>query len=208
MTPGPSLWLMTAAAFAGAYAIGSLTSAVVVARLMGLPDPRYHGSKNPGATNLLRLGGKAAAGLTLVADILKGTVPVAAATVWLGGWPLALVAAAPFLGHLFPLYSGLRHGGKGVATGLGVYLALAPWVAACLIGTWLAVAGLTRYSSLSALAAAVSVPLWSVYWYPGDRPLAALGGFLAALLIYRHKGNIARLLKGEETRIGDKSRSG
>jgi glycerol-3-phosphate acyltransferase PlsY len=204
VTPDVALWLITAVAFAAAYAVGSLTSAVVVARLMGLPDPRYHGSKNPGATNILRLGGKAAAGLTLATDIGKGTLPVAVAMVWLGGWPLAVVAAAPFLGHLFPAYSGFRHGGKGVATGLGVYLAIAPMVAASLIATWLAVAAVTRYSSLSALVAAVSVPLWSAIWYPGARPLVALGVCLAALLVYRHKGNIARLVRGEESRIGEK----
>ena len=204
MNPEVALWLITAAAFAAAYAIGSLTSAVVVARLMGLPDPRYHGSKNPGATNILRLGGKAAAALTLATDILKGTLPVAAAMIWLEGWPLAVVAAAPFLGHLFPVYSGFRHGGKGVATGLGVYLALAPPVAGSLVATWLVVAAITRYSSLSALVAAVSVPVWSVVWYPGARPLVALGVFMAALLVYRHKGNIARLARGEESRIGEK----
>lgn len=205
MNPDLGSWLIVAGAFIAAYAIGSLTSAVVVARAMGLPDPRYHGSGNPGATNILRLGGKLAAGLTLVTDILKGTLPVAVALLWLHGWQLALVAAAPFLGHLFPVYSGFRHGGKGVATGLGVYLALAPPVAGLLIATWLVVAGVTRYSSLSALAAAVSLPLWSALWYPGDRPLLALGVFLAALLIYRHQGNIARLLRGEESRMGKKS---
>ena len=204
MSPDMGLWLTTAVAFVAAYAIGSLTSAVVVARLMGIPDPRYHGSKNPGATNILRLGGKVAAGLTLITDILKGTLPVAVVMVWLGGWPLALVAAAPFLGHLFPLYSGFRHGGKGVATGLGVYLAIAPLVAASLVATWLAVAAITRYSSLSALAAALSVPVWSLYWHPGERSLAALGVVLAVLLVYRHKGNIARLVRGEESRIGQK----
>jgi len=205
LNPDITVWLITAAAFIGAYAIGSLTSAVVVARAMGLPDPRYYGSGNPGATNILRLGGKASAGLTLATDILKGTLPVAVALAWLEGWQLALVAAAPFLGHLFPVYSGFRHGGKGVATGLGVYLALAPPVAGLLIATWVVVAGITRYSSLSALIAAVSLPLWSALWYPGDRPLLALGVFLAALLIHRHKGNIARLLRGEESRMGKQS---
>jgi len=204
VTPDVALWLITAVAFAGAYAVGSLTSAVVVARLMGLPDPRYHGSGNPGATNILRLGGKAAAGLTLATDIGKGTLPVAVAMVWLGGWPLAVVAAAPFLGHLFPVYSGFRHGGKGVATGLGVYLAIAPLVAGSLVATWLAVAAITRYSSLSALVAAVSVPAWSLYWHPGERSLVALGVVLAVLLVYRHQGNIVRLLRGEESRIGEK----
>ncbi|MFA9459709.1 glycerol-3-phosphate 1-O-acyltransferase PlsY [Thiohalorhabdus methylotrophus] len=199
---------MTAAvAFAAAYAVGSLTSAVVVSRALGLPDPRFAGSGNPGATNVLRLGGKLPAALTLAADILKGTVPVAVAMIWLSGWPLALVAAAPFLGHLFPAYSGFRNGGKGVATGLGVYLALAPAVAGSLVATWLTVAALTRYSSLSALAAAVSVPLWSAYWHPGHGPLIALGVVLALLLVYRHKGNITRLVRGEESRIGDKSKT-
>jgi glycerol-3-phosphate acyltransferase PlsY len=198
-------WLLTVVAFAVAYAVGSLTSAVVVSRFMGLPDPRHAGSRNPGATNVLRLGGKLPAALTLVADILKGTIPVAVALIWLTGWPLAVVAAAPFLGHLFPVYYGLRGGGKGVATGLGVYLALIPPVAGCLVGTWLAVAAITRYSSLSALVAAVSVPLWTLFWRP-EPPLIALGSLLAALLIYRHKGNIARLVHGEEERIGQKSK--
>ncbi|SCY41777.1 acyl-phosphate glycerol-3-phosphate acyltransferase [Thiohalorhabdus denitrificans] len=202
-----STWLIAVAAVAAAYAIGSLTSAVVVSRALGLPDPRYAGSKNPGATNVLRLGGKLPAALTLIADVLKGTLPVAVAMLWLSGWPLMAVAAAPFLGHLFPLYSGLRNGGKGVATGLGVYIALAPPVAGSLVATWLAVAALTRYSSLSALAAAVSVPLWSAFWYPGSTPLLGLGVVLAVLLVYRHKDNIARLLRGEESRIGDKSKT-
>ena len=204
MTADAQTWLVTVLAFAAAYAVGSLTSAVVVSRLMGLPDPRYAGSRNPGATNVLRLGGKLPAALTLVADILKGTIPVAVAMLWLAGWPLALVAAAPFLGHLFPVYYGLRGGGKGVATGLGVYLALLPAVAGLLVATWLAVAAISRYSSLAALVAAVSVPLWTWYWRP-EAPLIALGVVLAALLVYRHQGNIVRLARGEESRIGQKS---
>ncbi len=207
MTGGAGPWLVVAAAFAAAFAIGSLTSAVVVARALGAPDPRTAGSGNPGATNMLRLAGRLGGALTLAGDVLKGTLPVVAAGMWLAGWPLAVVAVAPFLGHLFPLYSGFRRGGKGVATGFGVFLALAPQIALALAGTWLAAAALFRYSSLSALIAAASAPLW-ILWLRPAPPLLAVGVVLAGLLIWRHEDNIRRLLRGEEERIGEKSRAG
>ena len=204
MTANAEIWLIAAAAIAAAFAIGSLTSAVVVARVMGAPDPRTAGSGNPGATNMMRLAGRLGGSLTLAGDVLKGTIPVLIAGIWLGGWPLAAVAVAPFLGHLFPLYSGFRHGGKGVATAFGVLLAYAPWIALALAGTWLAAAALFRYSSLSALIAAASAPLWILGLRP-EPPLFAVGVVLAALLIWRHEGNIRRLLRGEEGRIGEKA---
>lgn len=201
------IWLVPLAAFLAAYAIGSLTSAVVVARLLGLPDPRHAGSGNPGATNILRLGGKGAAGLTLAGDVLKGTVPVAVAmAAGLDGWSLAAMAPAPFLGHVFPLYSGGRDGGKGVATGLGVYLALAPLIAGGLVLTWVVVAAVTRYSSLAALAAAASLPLWTLGLRP-EPGLLVVGVLMALLLVWRHEGNIRRLARGEEGQIGRKSGS-
>jgi len=206
--PEAATGLLPLVAFLVAYAIGSLTSAVVVARLLGLPDPRHAGSGNPGATNILRLGGKGAAALTLAGDVLKGTGPVVAAmAVGLGGWGLAAVALAPFLGHLFPLYSAGRDGGKGVATGLGVYLAFAPMIAAGLVATWLVVAALTRYSSLGALAAAASLPLWTLALRP-EPGLLVTGLLMALLLVWRHEGNIRRLARGEEGRIGRKPDAG
>lgn len=206
MSPDWIVWTGTAIGFVAAYALGSLTSAVVASKVMAFPDPRASGSGNPGATNVLRLGGKAAAGVTLAGDVLKGAVPVAAALPFLAGWPLALVALAPVLGHMFPLYSGLRGGGKGVATAFGVFLALAPVVAMVLIATWLVVAGLFRFSSVAAMAAAVSAPAWLWLWRP-EPALIALGILLAILLIARHHTNIRRLLSGEEERIGEGSRT-
>src|SRR5262245_52915312 len=142
------------------YLLGSISSAVVIARVMGLDDPREVGSKNPGATNVLRYGGKAAAALTLAGDVLKGVVPVLIARA-LTDDPtvLATTALAAFLGHLFPVFFGF-HGGKGVATALGVLAALNPWVGLLLGATWLATAAVTRYSSLSSLVASVAAPLY------------------------------------------------
>lgn len=184
------------------YLLGSLSSAIVIAKSFGLTDPRSVGSGNPGATNMLRVGGKPAAAATLVGDVLKGLIPVAIAQVWLSGWGLALVALAPFLGHLFPLFFGFR-GGKGVATGLGVYLALSPLLAALVIATWLVVAAVSRYSSLAALVAALSAPLWTLWLHP-TAPMLVLAVVLAALLVWKHDDNIARLRAGTEGKIGQK----
>ncbi len=186
---------------AGAYLLGSVSFAVLVGRAAGLGDPRRAGSGNPGATNVLRLGGKKAAALTLLGDLLKGTLAVIAARA-LGADALLLagVALAVFLGHLYPLYFGFR-GGKGVATALGAWLGLDPWVALALLVTWLAVAGLFRISSLAALAAAALAPLY-VYLLDPLPPYLALSGVLAVLLFWRHRANLRKLLAGTEPRIG------
>lgn len=184
-----------------AYLLGSVSTGVVVARLLGLQDPRETGSKNPGATNLLRYGGKAAAALTLAGDILKGVIAVLAARAVTGdAVVLALVGLAVFIGHLWPVFFGFR-GGKGVATALGVWLALAPWVGLALIATWIAMAYLFRYSSLSALAASVVAPLYVYLFMPPPVYLVMMVA-MSALLVFRHRANIRRLLAGTETKIG------
>jgi len=185
-----------------AYLCGSVATAIIVSRLMGLPDPRTGGSGNPGATNVLRLGGKRAAGLTLAGDVLKGLLPVLAARV-IGHDGLSIAAAAlgAFLGHLYPVFFRFR-GGKGVATALGALLAASWLLGAALLGTWLAVAAVTRYSSLAAVSAAMTAPFFA-YWIAGPE-LAAAAALIAALLVWRHRGNIARLRAGTEDRIGAK----
>ena len=186
-----------------AYLFGSVSSAVVVARLMGLPDPREVGSKNPGATNVLRYGGKKAAILTLAGDVLKGAAPVLIARVLTADAEIiALTGFSAFLGHLFPVFFGFR-GGKGVATALGAWLAITPWVGLALLATWLAMALLFRYSSLAALAATVAAPFY-VYWLSaGPAYLATMIG-MSAILIFRHRSNIRNLIAGTESKIGAK----
>lgn len=190
--------------FIVAYFIGSLSFAVIVARLMGLPDPRSFGSGNPGATNMLRTGRKAAAALTLVGDLAKGFVAVLIAG-WIGSkldltW-LASYAAAlgVFVGHLFPVYFGFK-GGKGVATALGVLLALHPLLGLLCMSTWLVVFWLTRTSSLSALAAAAAAPVYGLVLLKDATGVAVLLA-ISALLFWRHRTNIKRLLAGEEGRF-------
>lgn len=185
-----------------AYLIGSISSAVAIAKIMGLPDPRTTGSKNPGATNILRIGGKKAAALTLLGDVLKGVIPVLLAKM-LGANPtvLALVAMGAFLGHLFPLYTGFK-GGKGVATGFGTYVALSPLVALVMVGVWIIVAKASRYSSLGGLTAAASAPIL-VAIFLNSAPLVIYALASSALLFWRHRENIRRLLNGTESRIGD-----
>jgi glycerol-3-phosphate acyltransferase PlsY len=184
-----------------AYLIGSISSAIVVTRLMRLEDPRRMGSKNPGATNVLRYGGKQAAVLTLAGDVLKGVVPVLIAHALTGdAVVLAATAGAAFLGHLFPVYHGFK-GGKGVATALGVWIALAPWVGLALLATWVAMAAAFRYSSLSAITAAALAPLY-VWWFEGKPAYVAMMVAMSAILLVRHAGNIRRLLAGQEKKIG------
>lgn len=185
------------------YLFGSISSAIVISHVMGLEDPRQMGSGNPGATNVLRYGGKLAAILTLVGDIVKGVVPVVIAR-WLTDDPIVLAATtlAAFLGHLFPVFFGFK-GGKGVATALGVWLALNVWVGLLLITTWLLTAFLTRYSSLSALVAALVAPLYVAWLVPGPAYLFAMI-VMSVLLIYRHLPNIRKLMAGKETKIGQK----
>lgn len=183
-----------------AYLVGSVSSAIVVARLFSLTDPRSIGSGNPGATNILRQGNKTAAVVTLLGDVLKGVVPVLITYV-LTDDPviLALVAGAAFLGHLFPVFFGFE-GGKGVATGLGVYIGLYWPVGLSLIGCWLLVAALFRYSSLAAIVTSVVSPFIVAYWLPHPA-FVAMSIVLALLLLWRHRQNLQRLTRGEEDKI-------
>jgi len=183
------------------YLLGSVSSAVVVSRLMNLPDPRSEGSGNPGATNVLRLGNKVGAGLTLSGDILKGVLPVLAAR-WLSDDSLsvALAGAGAFFGHLFPLFFGFK-GGKGVATALGVFATISLPVAGGLALTWLVVALVFRYSSMAAVVSAASAPLWT-WWLLATPVYTGLAILLALMLILRHRANIGRLLAGTESKIG------
>jgi glycerol-3-phosphate acyltransferase PlsY len=186
-----------------AYLVGSLSSAVLVSRVMGLPDPREGGSKNPGATNVLRLGGKKAGALTLFGDWLKGWLPVMLAGVT-GAEPLvvALTVLAAFLGHLYPVFFGFK-GGKGVSTAFGVltggYWPLGLTVA----GTWTLIAALTRYSSLASLTGAALAPVYA-HFMVGSAPLTVAIALMSGILFWRHRGNIQRLLAGQESRIGRK----
>jgi glycerol-3-phosphate acyltransferase PlsY len=194
-----------------AYLIGSVSFAVLVSRAMGLADPRSYGSGNPGATNVLRTGNKAAAVLTLVGDAAKGAVAVTIAQslaqrFGFTDFTLALVGLAAFVGHLFPVFHGFQ-GGKGVATAAGVLLALSPWLGLATLGTWIVVAVFLRYSSLAALVAAVFAPAFYLLMSGGDRVLLPIA-VMSALLIWRHKRNIANLLAGKESRIGQKKAGG
>jgi len=184
-----------------AYLLGSVSSAIVIARLFGLKDPREVGSGNPGATNILRYGGKKAAILTLLGDMLKGTVPVLLAHM-LGADSviLALTMLAAFLGHVFPVFHGFK-GGKGVATAFGALAAMNGWVGLALVGSWLVVAVATRYSSLSAITVAVLAPVY-VWWFVHEPALVLATGIMALLLLWRHRSNIRKLLAGTETKIG------
>ena len=193
-----------------AYLLGSLSFAVIVSRLMGLNDPRSYGSKNPGATNVLRSGNKAAAVATLLLDGLKGWLAVALVK-WFGAaWGLddgtvAAVALAVFLGHLYPVFFRFK-GGKGVATAAGVLLGIHWALGLATLATWLIVAFFSRYSSLAAIAAAVFAPLFYLLgdravWYADKNIVAALI-VISALLLYRHRENMSRLLKGTESRLG------
>jgi len=193
-----------------AYLIGSLSFAVLVSRVMGLADPRSYGSQNPGATNVLRSGNKAAAALTLLLDGVKGWLPVWAvarygAAYGLGDGTLAVVALAAFAGHLWPVFFRFK-GGKGVATAAGVLLGIEPMLGLATFATWLIVAFFTRYSSLAALASAVFAPAYyflghQVVWLIDSRVWLATV-VMSGLLIWRHQSNIAKLMRGEESRIG------
>ena len=184
-----------------AYLFGSLSSAIILCKLAGLPDPRTQGSGNPGATNVLRFGGKKLAATVLLFDVLKGVIPVAIAhaigldMVW-----VAATAFAAFLGHLFPIFFEFK-GGKGVATALGGFIALSPLLAAAGLVTWLVVFAVTRISSLSALVAAALTPVYSL-WLIDSVNARWIILLTALLLIARHHGNIRRLLAKEESKSG------
>lgn len=186
-----------------AYLTGSISSAIIVCRIMGLPDPRTEGSKNPGATNVLRIGTKKAAALTLVGDAAKGLIPVLLARLLdMPAEVIAATATAAFLGHLYPVFFGFK-GGKGVATALGVYLAISPFIGLLLAGTWLLVARICKISSLSALVTAALTPVYiALFLEPEIYVYMAI--FISVILIYRHKSNIRDLLSGREGKISDK----
>ena len=195
------------AALAG-YLIGSLSFAVIVSRLMGLSDPRSYGSGNPGATNVLRSGNKAAAILTLVFDALKGYLPVLAVLIWGPRYGLeegtaALVGLAAFLGHLWPVFFRFQ-GGKGVATAAGVIFALNPLLGVATLATWAIIAWFSRYSSLAAIVSAAFAPIYQLLiWEAGPTALALI--IMGLLLIWRHQANIKKLLNGTESRLGQKA---
>ncbi len=184
-----------------AYLFGSISSAIIVCKLMGLPDPRTQGSRNPGATNVLRIGGKKAAIITLLGDMLKGVIPVLIVK-WMGlsDITIALVTFAAFLGHLYPIFFGFE-GGKGVATALGCILALSWPTGLAWLLTWVVVAVLFRYSSLSSLVASILAPFYIGY-VTHDIIFAATIAVMSVILIFRHRSNIQKLLQGQENKIG------
>jgi len=200
-------WLMPLA-----YLLGSVSFAVVVSKAMGLPDPYTHGSKNPGATNVLRTGNKLAAVLTLLGDAAKGWVAVTIARAVLGdpissdnNLMLGLVAIAVFLGHLYPIFYRFK-GGKGVATAAGILFAISWVLGLATLGTWLIVAFFMRYSSLAALSAAAFAPLYFTFLF-GLQPMGLAILVMSLLLIYRHRSNIRNLMNGTETRLAKKGKA-
>ncbi|MET4576658.1 glycerol-3-phosphate 1-O-acyltransferase PlsY [Ottowia thiooxydans] len=207
-----TLWPLLAALLA--YLIGSLSFAVIVSRLMGLSDPRSYGSKNPGATNVLRSGSKAAAIVTLLLDAAKGWLPVMlvkwfGASYGLGEGTQALVGVAAFLGHLYPVFFGFA-GGKGVATAAGVLLAFEPLLGVATLATWLIIAFFFRYSSLASMVAALFAPAYylmgdGVAWNSAGAKTLAMAA-MGVFLIYRHRENINRLMAGTESKLGKKSK--
>ncbi|HGJ5897316.1 glycerol-3-phosphate 1-O-acyltransferase PlsY [Arsenophonus apicola] len=184
-----------------AYLCGSISSAVLICRLIGLPDPRYHGSENPGATNVLRIGGKAAAVAVLICDILKGMIPV-----WLAYYLnvppfyLGIIAIAACLGHIYPIFFHFK-GGKGVATAFGSIVAIGWGLSGVIAGTWLLTVLLSGYSSLGAIVTAILAPFY-VWWF---KPVFTFPvAMLSCLILFRHHDNIQRLWRGQESRIWQK----
>ncbi|MBK8863917.1 MAG: glycerol-3-phosphate 1-O-acyltransferase PlsY [Betaproteobacteria bacterium] len=198
-------------AMLAAYLVGSLSFAVLISRVMGLADPRSYGSRNPGATNVLRSGNRAAAVLTLALDALKGYVPVLLCLVYgprygLGETAAAFVGLAAFLGHLWPVFFRFQ-GGKGVATAAGVLMALNPWLGLATLATWLIIAAFFRYSSLASVVAAVFAPFYQALIWGLEPGILALIG-MSLLLVWRHEGNIRKLIAGTESKLGQKAPSG
>jgi glycerol-3-phosphate acyltransferase PlsY len=188
-----SEWLLIPAA----YLIGSISSAIIICRLMGLPDPREQGSGNPGATNVMRIGGKKAAVITLLGDMLKGLIPVYAAK--MVGLPVEVIAAtglAAFMGHLYPVFFCFK-GGKGVATSVGVLLGFSWLLGLAYMATWFLMYKLGKISSLSALVASILSPIFT-WFITGDLMIVVASVIMMLFLLWRHKGNIQRLLAGEE----------
>lgn len=186
-----------------AYCIGSISSAIVVCKLMGLPDPRKEGSCNPGATNVLRIGGKKAAVITLIGDLLKGFIPVFAAKLYgFDTLSLSLITFAAFIGHLYPVFFKFQ-GGKGVATALGCLLALAWPLALAVTLTWLLVAIIFRYSSLAAIVTALLAPIYAFFLTNWNYTILSI--IMSLLLLYRHKKNISNLCHGKEKKMFKRS---
>lgn len=206
--------LMVLAATLAAYLVGSLSFAVLVSQAMGLNDPRTYGSKNPGATNVLRSGNKAAAAVTLLLDGAKGWLPVWVVGVWGPDWGLgtgaaAVVGLAAFLGHLYPVFFRFQ-GGKGVATAAGVLLGFEPWLGVATLVTWVLMAVFFRYSSLAAIVAAVFAPTFYLFGdgaaWSTHAGVALAVAVMGLLLLWRHRENINRLLAGQESKLGAKKR--
>ena len=198
----------TAVVLVAAYLVGSLSFAVIVSRFMGLDDPRSYGSKNPGATNVLRSGNRAAALLTLAFDALKGYVPVLLVLIYgprfgLGEAAAAFAGLAAFIGHLWPLFFRFQ-GGKGVATAAGVLMAINPMLGLATLLSWVLVAAFFRYSSLASLVAAAFAPFYQALIWGVEPSLLAIAG-MSLLLVWRHEGNIRKLLAGTESRLGQKA---
>jgi glycerol-3-phosphate acyltransferase PlsY len=197
--------LAIVAALLGGYLIGSLSFAVIVSRALGLADPRSYGSKNPGATNVLRSGSKPAAVLTLALDALKGFVPVVLVLIFgprfgLGETTAAFVGLAAFVGHLWPVFFRFQ-GGKGVATAAGALMAINPGLGLCALASWALIAFFFRYASLASIVAAAFAPFYQgLIW--GLEPAILATGVMSVLLIWRHEGNIKKLLAGKESKIG------
>lgn len=202
--------LNTLLAVVAAYLVGSIPFAIISSRLFGLADPRSYGSGNPGATNVLRSGNKAAAIFTLIGDMLKGWLAVFLAQEFgtaygLGSGAVGLIALAVFFGHLFPIFLKFK-GGKGVATAAGVLLAIDPTLGLATLGTWIAVAFTLRYSSLAALVAAASAPLYAFFFWGGNILVAPVA-IIAMALIVKHWANLQRLMAGTEPKIGAKKKA-
>ncbi len=196
--------MQTAIIALAAYLIGSVSFAIVVSKLLALPDPRGYGSKNPGATNVLRSGSRLAAALTLAGDAAKGAFAVWLATLYTGQGAIAgldapLAGACAFLGHLYPVYHGFK-GGKGVATAAGVLLALDPWLGLGTLATFAVMLAFFRMASLASIVGAVFAPC-SAFWLFGLRPVTPAVAAIALLLIWRHHENIGRIMRGAEPRM-------
>ncbi len=185
-----------------AYLIGSISSAIITCKLMSLPDPRSGGSKNPGATNVLRLAGKKAAAITLIGDTLKGYIPVQIAVLLsLSHSTIAFIAVAAFLGHLYPIFFGFK-GGKGVATMLGICFGFSPWVGLATAATWLFIAKVIKISSLSALVSMLLAPVFVWLLIADNTPVLIASSAMTLILFWRHRSNIMNLISGKEGRIG------
>jgi glycerol-3-phosphate acyltransferase PlsY len=200
------MWTIVFAA--AAYLIGSLSFAVIVSRMFGLPDPHSYGSGNPGATNVLRTGKRLAAALTLAGDTGKGALAVILARYFAADYGvdmtgIALVAVAVFLGHLYPVFFRFK-GGKGVATALGILCAVNLWLGLATLASWLVIMAIFRIVSLASIIAAVFAPFYTGWLFGTASPLLPATLAIAALLVYRHRENIQRLLAGQESRIGAK----